>query len=122
MVRSTLLFLSCVLLAISASSAGARTDFGGDKASFLIQACKTATQIFNAHNEKRFLASQRTSLADALRAGYCLGALEQFQCSRGIRRSRSAFDTARQIASMDENLPEHQQRPISRLLQQEVCH
>jgi hypothetical protein len=121
MIKRFLSFLACLAFTISSPSLSARTSFGDDDAAFLIQACQKATEVFNARNEKRFLASQTTSLADALRAGYCLGALEQFQCSWGGHKEKPTFDTARKIAAMSETLSEHQNLQVDDFLQQEIC-
>lgn len=98
----------------------AKGSFESPDTEFLIRACQAVTEIYNAHDEKRFLASQRTSLSDAMRAGYCLGMMEQFQC--GFRGKYSLFEGARRVATLSADKSVHQRQPIERLIQTSVCH
>lgn len=98
--KSALAFLlACLVVTIPA--AHARSSFGDGTSIDLILSCQAATKVFNSRNEQRLLASQRTSLSDALRAGYCLGALEHYRCPQGDNVRRSSFEAARLIAELD---------------------
>ena len=71
--------LSTVLLLLTFSgNSFARGDIpiegGGD---FLIGACQEVVEIYNARGEGKFIASQRTSLNEGIKAGYCLGVVSQ---------------------------------------------
>ena len=92
-------FLACLVVTMPA--AHARSSFGDGTSIDLILSCQAATKVFNSRNEQRLLASQRTSLSDALRAGYCLGALEHYRCPQGDNVGRSSFEAARRIAELD---------------------
>ncbi|WP_157822840.1 hypothetical protein [Shewanella sp. ALD9] len=49
-----------------------------DDAEFLVQACQEAVSIYKSRDEKALLASVRTSSSEAMRAGYCIGVLQQY--------------------------------------------
>lgn len=96
----SIFFVICPIL-FHVTTASARETFGQNDPQFLINACQAAVRVYNEQNKKRFLASQRTSLADALRAGYCLGAIEQHRCWSGTAVRASTLDRARAIAALD---------------------
>ncbi|MGM8935542.1 hypothetical protein ACS8E9_11760 [Pseudomonas neustonica] len=54
-----------------------------DEAKMLIQGCAEVEAIYNRRGEKNLLAGINTSVAEALRAGYCRGVLEQYRRSGG---------------------------------------
>ncbi|WP_076543073.1 hypothetical protein [Shewanella sp. UCD-KL21] len=56
----------------------AKNSLFGDDAEILVQACQEAVTIFQKRDEKRLLASISTSTSEALRAGYCIGVLQQY--------------------------------------------
>ncbi|WP_351078633.1 hypothetical protein [Shewanella sp. CAL98-MNA-CIBAN-0140] len=49
-----------------------------DDAEFLVQACQEAVSVYKSRDEKALLAAVRTSSSEALRAGYCIGVLQQY--------------------------------------------
>lgn len=108
-----------LLMVFTSTKTNAKGSFEKPDAEFLIDACQAVTEIYNAHNEKRFLASQTTSLADAMRAGYCLGVMEQYQCRR--MEKYSLFESARRIASLDEDAADNRYTSVDRILQQGIC-
>ncbi|RUO47805.1 hypothetical protein CWE21_08200 [Pseudidiomarina aquimaris] len=108
-----------VLISLMPLAADAKGSFEKPDAEFLIGACQAVTEIYNAHNEKRFLASQTTSLADAMRAGYCLGVMKQYQCRR--LGKYSLFESARRVAISDDESSDNRHTSIDRILQQGVC-
>ena len=120
-IRKCVCVASWVSLVIATPAANARSSFGDGSAIDLISACQAATEIFNSRNEKRLLASQRTSLSDALRAGYCLGALEQYRCPLGDNVGRSSFDAARRIAELDANWFDNWEISVQEVLQHGAC-
>jgi hypothetical protein len=118
--RASALFLTGLIIMLPA--ANARSSFGDGTSIDLALACQAATTVFNSRNEKRLLASQRTSLSDALRAGYCLGALELYSCPRHSNTVRSSFDAARRIAELDVSLFDLLETNVQDLLQYGACH
>lgn len=57
-----------------------------NEAKLLIQGCAEVEAIYNRRGEKNLLAGINTSVAEALRAGYCKGVLEQYHRSGGCYR------------------------------------
>lgn len=47
----------------------------------LIDSCVELINIYKSKNTKHLLAAQTTSLSQSLRAGYCLGVIEQYDNS-----------------------------------------
>lgn len=58
-----------------------------DEAKLLIQGCAEVEAIYNRRGEKNLFAGVNTSVAEALRAGYCKGVLEQYRRSGGCYRT-----------------------------------
>lgn len=52
-----------------------------DEAKLLIKGCAEVATIYDRRGEKNLLAGINTSVAEALRAGYCKGVLEQYRRS-----------------------------------------
>ncbi|WP_439147421.1 hypothetical protein [Vibrio sp.] len=63
----------------------------------LIESCVELVNIYDSKNSQRLLAAQTTSLSEGLRAGYCLGVLQQYETSEYGCRS-NWFDRAQFIA------------------------
>lgn len=53
----------------------------------LIQGCAEVEAIYESRDKKNLLAGINTSVAEALRAGYCKGVLEQYRRSGGCYRA-----------------------------------
>lgn len=53
----------------------------------LVESCSELVNIYASKNEQHLLAAQTTSLSESLRAGYCLGVLEQYAKSEYSCRS-----------------------------------
>lgn len=50
-----------------------------DDPEYLIQSCKELVGIYAKRGEKRLAAKVTTSVAEALRAGYCMGVVEEYR-------------------------------------------
>lgn len=48
----------------------------------LVEACKELVDIYDKHNEKKTLAGWRTSVSEALQAGYCRGVVIEYRRAR----------------------------------------
>ena len=72
----------------------------------LTDSCAELINIYASKNEKHLLAAQTTSLSESLRAGYCLGVIEQYAKSEYHCRS-DWFKRAEFIAkyALEENSP-----------------
>lgn len=65
----------------------------------LIDSCGELVSIYKSRNEKRLLAAQTTSLAESLRAGYCIGVLQENARQQRYCR-HNWFERATLIAQM----------------------
>lgn len=71
----------------------------------LVESCVELVNIYESKNSQRLLAAQTTSLSESLRAGYCLGVLEQYSESKYGCRS-DWFRRAQFIATYaEESIP-----------------
>ncbi|OZS42194.1 hypothetical protein ASV53_19745 [Photobacterium sanguinicancri] len=64
----------------------------------LVDSCVELINIYDTKNSQRLLAAQTTSLSESLRAGYCLGVLEQYEETKHSCRA-DWFKRAKFIAS-----------------------
>ncbi|KPH96230.1 hypothetical protein AMS58_01300 [Pseudoalteromonas porphyrae] len=55
-----------------------QSSFQTDDAAFLQASCLEATVIFDRQSEQGKFAALHTSMAEAMRAGYCIGVLQQY--------------------------------------------
>ncbi len=99
--RSIILGLS--ILAASQSLFAKEGPFEYKDASLLVKSCQEAVDVFSSHEKTGYLAAYRTSLSEALRAGYCIGVLEQFADAYDQYCVGSAdwFENAKRIASLN---------------------
>lgn len=82
--------------------------FEPNDVSFLVSSCREVVEIYSKKNEQRFLAAQTTSMSEAMRAGYCIGVVQQYlrnsnNCSGyGYRQFSKGrwFDFASAIANV----------------------
>ncbi|MGV3002728.1 hypothetical protein [Vibrio sp. E150_018] len=81
----------------------------------LVDSCVELVNIYESKNSKHLLAAQTTSLSESLRAGYCLGVIEQYAKSEYGCRS-DWYDRAQFIAReslKDRPLPERKLLELS---------
>ncbi|MCG9729151.1 hypothetical protein L1D44_04740 [Shewanella sp. Isolate13] len=95
-------FLICLCVAAPVT---AKQSLFGDDGEFLVQACQEAIDIYNSRDEEQLLASVRTSMSEAMRAGYCIGVLQQYikhnsSCSFSRYRKSNWHTMAESIASI----------------------
>lgn len=95
-----------IILAVTAapkSLFAKETPFQIENPRFFIESCKEAVDIFSSQEDIGYLAAYRTSLSEAMRAGYCIGVLEQFSDSVGkfCGVKSGWFEQASLIASLD---------------------
>jgi len=115
------LIIAFLALPVSAKEA----LFDKDDAQFLVDSCREVVEIFKQRDETSFLASQRTSLAESMRAGYCIGVLQQYSKSARTgycNYTRSNwFEMAKAIAavSMPEKTLSH--TSTDKLLKEVYC-
>ncbi|WP_345316158.1 hypothetical protein [Ferrimonas gelatinilytica] len=83
----------------------------------LVQSCAELVDIYESRDEKKFLASQRTSLSESFRAGYCRGVLEQHRASNNRHCSSDWYKRAKFIAA----LRNHEDRFSDSVLLKKSC-
>jgi hypothetical protein len=72
-----------------------------DEVKVLIQGCAEVETIYDRRGERNLLAGVNTSVAEALRAGYCQGVLKQYRRANGCYTDW--VDQARRIGSVSES-------------------
>lgn len=80
----------------------------------LVDSCVELVNIYESRYSQRLLAAQTTSLSESLRAGYCLGVLEQYAKSEYSCRS-DWFRRAEFIASYSQETNPPSERKILEL-------
>lgn len=45
----------------------------------LVQGCQELVAIYSNHDERRLMAGVTTSVSEAMRAGYCMGVINEYQ-------------------------------------------
>ncbi|GGO77593.1 hypothetical protein GCM10011348_07500 [Marinobacterium nitratireducens] len=95
--------------------------FSGNDPQFLIESCREVVEIFSRRDEQNMLAAVSTSLSEAMRAGYCIGVVQQYRsegpgCRYGYS-SKDWFTAARFLAE----LPVNADHSVSRMLRAASC-
>ncbi|WP_445780214.1 hypothetical protein [Shewanella sp.] len=95
--------LCCFSLLISGALQAKETSFNSNDARFLQQSCRDAVEIFDNKGQPGAYAALHTSMSEAMRAGYCIGTVQQYSqrspsCYSSYGRS-NWLDMARAIAS-----------------------
>jgi hypothetical protein len=80
----------------------------------LVDSCVELVNVYDSRNSQRLLAAQTTSLSESLRAGYCLGVLEQYSESKYGCRS-DWFRRAEFIASYSQESNPPSERKLLKL-------
>ncbi|MCZ2721647.1 hypothetical protein O1D97_08260 [Marinomonas sp. 15G1-11] len=99
--------------AVLARSDFSRNDIPVSKgAAFLVSSCREVVDIYDQNGEETLLAPLRTSLAESVRAGYCLGVVVQYQSADNacLYSKRNTLEMAEAIAHS--NLTEAQLEEI----------
>nr|WP_067297733.1 hypothetical protein [Marinobacterium profundum] len=108
-------------LGFSLTADAREQPFNGNDSQFLIESCREVVEIFSRRDEKHMLAAVSTSLSEAMRAGYCIGVVQQYRNDgpdcRNRYSSRDWFTVARLIAE----LPVSEEYSVSRMLQAVSC-
>ena len=121
--KASCLFLSTTMLLASSSAFSKEAPFQLQDAAFLVESCSEAIDIFASQEETGYLAAYRTSLSEAMRAGYCIGVIEHYtdvnayDCHRGS----GWFEHAKSIASLEPAQPELAGKDAHWVLEEYVC-
>lgn len=118
--------LICICLIVSASLQAKEAPFNGNDAEFLQNACRDVVEIFDRKGQPGSYAALHTSMAEAMRAGYCIGVLQQYsqqshRCYSSKYRRSNWFDMAKAIASFSIGQEEFHRIQVSTLLEKAYC-
>lgn len=119
-----LLCLLVSILAIHSVNASA-TSFDSNDGEFLINSCREAIEIFKNRSDKRLLAAQMTSVSEAMRAGFCIGVLEQYKkshsCSHRYLQRSNWYQMAEVIANQPYKIDGYYSISPSIILEKAYC-
>lgn len=106
------LFISIALsLCFSTAMAAERINSGA----LLIDGCIELVGIYKNKKDKYLLAGQTTSLSEAMKAGYCRGAIEQYIQSARPYCLQNWYEIAEQISRLDKS--KYKSRKLSKLVE-----
>ena len=80
----------------------------------LVESCVELVNIYESRDSQRLLAAQTTSLSESLRAGYCLGVLNEYAKSE-YRCRADWFRRAKFVASYSQESNQLSERKILEL-------
>jgi hypothetical protein len=114
----------CCLI-ISASLQAKEASFNSNDARFLQQSCRDVVEIFDEKGQPGSYAAFHTSMAEAMRAGYCIGSVQQYSkrphsCYSSYGRS-NWLDMAKAIAGFSIGQEEFNRIQASTLLKRAYC-
>ncbi|MFP8966028.1 hypothetical protein ACKC9G_05565 [Pokkaliibacter sp. CJK22405] len=101
--------LACVVSCFLLTSAKA-----AESPEYLIQSCKEVVGIYAQRDQKRLAAGLTTSVSEALRAGYCMGVVEEYRRHKSCY-TRDWFTQATRIS--EQPLPLTSRIRVSELLE-----
>lgn len=88
------LSICCVLTSLLSPLAQANND-----PEYLIESCKELVGIYTKRDQQNLLAGITTSLSEALRAGYCMGVVDEYRRHNRCYR-HDWFTQASRVAEM----------------------
>ena len=119
---------SLVLIGVlfSCSVLSKEPPFKYEDPKFLQQSCQEVVAIFNKKNQPGTYAALHTSMAEAMRAGYCIGVVQQYMkqspsCYSSIHRNDDWFEMANAIASLSIGEEQFKRIQVSKLLEAVYC-
>ncbi|TMO79963.1 hypothetical protein CWC16_10200 [Pseudoalteromonas sp. S3776] len=125
------LILSLVTLGLFFSTARLEAKeqvFQSDDPVFLQASCAEVIEIFDRKQEPGKYAALHTSVSEAMRAGYCIGVLQQYiksspSCKKryGYYKMSNWFDLAQTIANMSFGAKQLERLKASHLLEAAYC-
>lgn len=102
--------------------------FQPEDTAFLQSSCREVIEIFNKKQETGKYAALHTSMSEAMRAGYCIGVLQQYiktppKCKNkyGNYRALNWFDLAQIIVGLSLSAEQLEQVKASSLLKEAFC-
>ena len=101
--------------------------FHSEDTAFLQESCRESIEIFDRKQKVGQYAALHTSMAEAMRAGYCIGVLQQYikhspSCKgRRYRRQSNWFDMAQAIVKVSLTAEQLDRVRASDLMQEAYC-
>lgn len=96
--KPSFLRLTCLLTSLSIPAAQASDD-----PQYLIQSCQELVDAYTEADQLRTIAKVASSFSEALRAGYCMGRVDEYRRSYECATD-DWFEQARRIVDMPESL------------------
>ncbi|MGI2169228.1 hypothetical protein ACROAE_03355 [Shewanella sp. MF05960] len=120
-------YIVFIVLVFSYSLQAKESPFESDDVEFLQQSCRDAVEIFDGKGKTGKYAVMHTSMAEAMRAGYCIGVLQQYNkqshsCNSSRYRRSNWFDMATTIANLSIGADEFRRVSVEQLLEKVYCH
>ena len=69
-----------------------------DDSKHLVQSCRELVDIYSKRDQQRLLAGVATGLSEALRAGYCMGVVEEYRRHAERCTTNDWFEQAQRVA------------------------
>ncbi len=111
--------ISLATLALLPLDAQAKSDpFTNNDSAFLIESCREAVEIYQKRDQQNLLAGIATSMSEALRAGFCIGVVQQHINSSDNCYGTDWLEAASTIAALSVTTRWNTRK---RLLQEAVC-
>jgi hypothetical protein len=121
-------FIALTLAFASVSALAKENPFSTNNGEFLVESCREVLEIYQNRTEKRLLAGQRTSVPEAMRAGYCMGVVQQYllqshSCGHNFHPRGDWFALVTKIAGLSFGTQELSRDTSSLgILQKAYCH
>ena len=124
--RNAVSYLMLAGFFISLSVEGKEPPFKYEDPKFLQQSCQEVVAIFNKKDQPGTYAALHTSMAEAMRAGYCIGVVQQYMkqspsCYSSIHRNGDWFELTNAIASLSIGEEQFKRIQVSKLLEAVYC-
>ncbi|MDP5130750.1 MAG: hypothetical protein NWQ54_07685 [Paraglaciecola sp.] len=124
--RSAVSYLMLAGFFISLSVEGKEPPFKYEDPQFLQRSCQEVVEIFNKKEQPGTYAALHTSMAEAMRAGYCIGVVQQYMkqtqnCYSRRYSNGNWFEMANAIARLPIGDEQFKNIQVSQLLEVVYC-
>lgn len=124
--RSVVSYLMLAGLFFSISVEGKEPPFRYEDPQFLQKSCQEVVAIFNKKDQPGTYAALHTSMAEAMRAGYCIGVVQQYMkqtqnCYSRRYNNGDWFEMAQAIANVSIGEEQFKRTQVSQLLEDVYC-
>ncbi|MDP5142621.1 hypothetical protein ORJ00_07710 [Rheinheimera baltica] len=124
--RSLTNFLMLAGVIVSFTVQSKEQPFKYDDPKFLQKSCLEVVAIFNKKDQPGTYAALHTSMAEAMRAGYCIGVVQQYMqqtqnCYSRRYKNGDWFAMAKSIANVSIGEEQFKRTQVSQLLEDVYC-